>query len=197
MDLDSFFALKSLRERLKRDFDDSKLIFFRLQRKFQVSHFKTLFRSFRQLERRKHDIRHCKIRNFGLVAAFQVLNLALKTSFQAPKRCPYGLRQLFCAQIASRTLKRDFDDSQLIFFFTCKESFRFLIFNTLFRSFRQLERRKHDIRHGKIRKFGLVAAFQVLNLALKTSFQAPKRCPYGLRQLFCAQIASRTLKTRF
>ena len=47
MDLDSFFALKSLRERLKRDFDDSKLIFFRLQRKFKVSHFNTLFRSFR------------------------------------------------------------------------------------------------------------------------------------------------------
>ena len=34
MDLDSFFAVKSLRERLKRDFDDSKLIFFNLQRKF-------------------------------------------------------------------------------------------------------------------------------------------------------------------
>ena len=28
IDLDSFFALKSLRERLKGDFDDSKLIFF-------------------------------------------------------------------------------------------------------------------------------------------------------------------------
>ena len=34
MGLDSFFPLKSLRERLKRDFDDSKLIFFHLQRKF-------------------------------------------------------------------------------------------------------------------------------------------------------------------
>ena len=34
MDLDSFFALKSLRERLKLDFDYSKLIFFYLQRKF-------------------------------------------------------------------------------------------------------------------------------------------------------------------
>ena len=34
MDLDSFFGLKSLRERLKLDFDYSKLIFFRLQRKF-------------------------------------------------------------------------------------------------------------------------------------------------------------------
>ena len=34
MDLDSFFAVKSLRERLKRDFDDSQLIFFNLQRKF-------------------------------------------------------------------------------------------------------------------------------------------------------------------
>ena len=34
MDLDSFFALKSLRERLKLDFDDSKLIFFHLQRMF-------------------------------------------------------------------------------------------------------------------------------------------------------------------
>ena len=28
MDLDSFFALKSLWERLKRDFDDSRLFFF-------------------------------------------------------------------------------------------------------------------------------------------------------------------------
>ena len=28
MDLDSFFALKSLWKRLKRDFDDSKLFFF-------------------------------------------------------------------------------------------------------------------------------------------------------------------------
>ena len=28
MDLESFFGLKSHRERLKRDFDDSKLIFF-------------------------------------------------------------------------------------------------------------------------------------------------------------------------
>ena len=28
MDLDSFFALKSLQERFKRDFDDSKLFFF-------------------------------------------------------------------------------------------------------------------------------------------------------------------------
>ena len=27
MDLDSFLSLKSLRERLKRDFDDSKLFF--------------------------------------------------------------------------------------------------------------------------------------------------------------------------
>ena len=34
MNLDSFFALKSLWERLKRGFDDSKLIFFNLQRKF-------------------------------------------------------------------------------------------------------------------------------------------------------------------
>ena len=34
MDLDSFFSLKSLRERLQRDFDDSQLIFFHLQRKF-------------------------------------------------------------------------------------------------------------------------------------------------------------------
>ena len=34
MDLDSFFMLKSLRERLKRDFDDSKLFFFHLERKF-------------------------------------------------------------------------------------------------------------------------------------------------------------------
>ena len=32
MDLDGFFALKSLRERLKRDFDDSKLIFLNLQK---------------------------------------------------------------------------------------------------------------------------------------------------------------------
>ena len=46
IDLDSFFALKSLRERLKRDFDDSKPIFFNLPRKFQVSHFNTLLRSF-------------------------------------------------------------------------------------------------------------------------------------------------------
>ena len=34
MDLESFFALKSLRVRLKRDFDASKLILFPLQRKF-------------------------------------------------------------------------------------------------------------------------------------------------------------------
>ena len=34
MGLDSFFALKSLRERLKREFDDSQLIFFHLKRKF-------------------------------------------------------------------------------------------------------------------------------------------------------------------
>ena len=34
MDLNSIFALKSLRERLKRDFDDFKLIFFNSQRKF-------------------------------------------------------------------------------------------------------------------------------------------------------------------
>ena len=33
MGLDSFFSLKSLRERLKRDFDDSKLIFFSLAKK--------------------------------------------------------------------------------------------------------------------------------------------------------------------
>ena len=47
MDLGSFFALKSLGERLKRDFDDSQLNFFHLQRKFWVSHLNTLFRSFR------------------------------------------------------------------------------------------------------------------------------------------------------
>ena len=34
MDLKGFFVLKSLRKRLKRDFDDPKLIFFHLQRKF-------------------------------------------------------------------------------------------------------------------------------------------------------------------
>ena len=34
MDLDSFFAHKSLWERLKGDFDDSQLIFFNLVRKF-------------------------------------------------------------------------------------------------------------------------------------------------------------------
>ena len=34
MDLNSFFALKSLQKRLKRDFDHPKLIFFHLQRKF-------------------------------------------------------------------------------------------------------------------------------------------------------------------
>ena len=49
MDLDSFFALKLLRERLKLDFDDFKLIFFSLVKKV---------------------CRHGKIRNFGLVAAF-------------------------------------------------------------------------------------------------------------------------------
>ena len=81
IDLDSFFALKSLRERLKGDFDDSKLIFFHFRRKFQFSHFNMLFSSFRQLERGEHEIRHVQIRNFGLVAAFQVLSLALKTSF--------------------------------------------------------------------------------------------------------------------
>ena len=81
IDLDSFFALKSLRERLKGDFYDSQLIFFHLRRKFQLSFFNTLFRSFRQLVHCKHDIRHFKIRNFGLVAALQVLSLALKTSF--------------------------------------------------------------------------------------------------------------------
>ena len=69
MDYGSFLALKSLRERLKRDFDHSKLFFFHLRRKFWVSHFNTLFRSFRLLERGKHEIRHVNIRNFGLVAA--------------------------------------------------------------------------------------------------------------------------------
>ena len=35
MDLDGFFALKSLRERLKRDSDDSKLIFFTCKESFR------------------------------------------------------------------------------------------------------------------------------------------------------------------
>ena len=34
MDLNSFFALKSLRERLKRDFDDSKPIIFTCRESF-------------------------------------------------------------------------------------------------------------------------------------------------------------------
>ena len=35
MDLDSFFAFKSLRERIKRDFDDSKLFFFTCKESFR------------------------------------------------------------------------------------------------------------------------------------------------------------------
>ena len=72
----------------------------------------------------------CNIRNFGLVAAFKVLSFSLKTSFSTPKRCRYGFKQHFYIQIASKSLKRDFDDSKL-FFFTCKESVRFLISNVV------------------------------------------------------------------
>ena len=41
MDLKSFWSL------LKRGFDDPKLIFFHMQKKFYVSHLDTLFRLFR------------------------------------------------------------------------------------------------------------------------------------------------------
>ena len=70
MDLDSFFALKSLRERLKRDFDDSKLFFSTCKESVRYLISTRCSAHFGSYERRKHDIRHSKIRNFGLLAAF-------------------------------------------------------------------------------------------------------------------------------
>ena len=55
-------------------------------------------------------------------------------------------------------------------FFSLAKNVLGFSFQHVFRSLRQLEHRKHDIRHGKIRNFGLVSALQVLTLALKTSF---------------------------
>ena len=49
--IEHVFTLKSLLERLKRDFDGSKIVSFQCSSKLQVSHFNMLFRSSRWLER--------------------------------------------------------------------------------------------------------------------------------------------------
>ena len=66
------FTLKSLLERLKRDFDGSKIVSFQFTTKLQVSHFNMSFLSSRWFERRKHDSRHAKFCNFHLESLFQV-----------------------------------------------------------------------------------------------------------------------------
>ena len=50
-DLSMFFTLKSLLERLKRDFDGSEIVCFLFTSKLQVSHFNMLFCSSRWFER--------------------------------------------------------------------------------------------------------------------------------------------------
>ena len=171
MDLDSFFALKFALRTLKNAIlMILSSFFFTCKESFRFLIFNTLFRSFRQLERRKHDIRHGKIRKFGLVAAFQRLKFSSQNIILSSKTLLLLIQAAFLRSNRLRErLKLNFDDSELIFFHLPRK-FQVSHFNTLFRSFRQLERRKHDIRQGKIRNFGLVAALQVLSLALKTSF---------------------------
>ena len=64
------FTLKSLLERLKRDFDGSKTVCFQFTSKLQVSHFNMLFRSSQWFERRKHDSRLAKFCDFHLEGLF-------------------------------------------------------------------------------------------------------------------------------
>ena len=66
------FTLKSLPERLKRDFDDCKSVSFQFISRLQVSHFKMLFCRFQQFQRRKHDSGLTKFSNFNLEAFYQV-----------------------------------------------------------------------------------------------------------------------------
>ena len=111
----------------------------------------------------------------------------------------YRFRQLFCAQMASKTLKKAILIILSSFFFTCKESCRFLISTRCSAYLDSL--RAANMISNMVRSEILVQQLpfrtQLLNLALNTSFQGLKRCRYRLRQLFCAQIASRRLKTRF
>ena len=83
------------------------------------------------------------------------------------------------------------------FFLTLRESFRFLISTRCSAHFDSYGDANMIYERGKIRNFGLVAAFYVLSLALKTSFSPQKRCRYIFGQLFCAPVASKTLKVRF
>ena len=66
------FTLKSLLERLKRNFDGSNIVSFQFKSKLQVSHFNMLFRSSRWFESRKHDSRLANFCNFHLEGLFQV-----------------------------------------------------------------------------------------------------------------------------
>ena len=66
------FTLKSLLERLKRDFDSSKTVSFQFTSNLSVSHFNMLFRSSQWFERRKHDSRLAKFCDFHLEGLFQV-----------------------------------------------------------------------------------------------------------------------------
>ena len=64
------FTLKSLLERLKRDFDGSKTVSFQFTSNLWVSHFNMLFRSSQWFERRKHDSRLAKFCDFHLEGLF-------------------------------------------------------------------------------------------------------------------------------
>ena len=66
------FTLKSLLERLKRNFDGSKIVSFQSTSKLQVSHFNMTFRSSRWFERRKHDSRLANFCYFHLEGLGQV-----------------------------------------------------------------------------------------------------------------------------
>ena len=82
---EKFFTLKSLVERLKRDFHDSKIVFLQFTSKLYVSHLKMLCHSSELFERRKHDSRLAKLFNFHLEVLFRVcgwnMSLRLTRSF--------------------------------------------------------------------------------------------------------------------
>ena len=118
--------LKSLRERLKIDFDDPKLIFLTWKESFRFLISTRCSAYFDSLSAEKHDIRHSKFRNFGLVAVLEVYSLALKHHFKVQNVAVIDLESFFALKSLRERLKRDFYDSKP-FFSTCKESVRYLI----------------------------------------------------------------------
>ena len=71
------FRFKSLLERLKRDFDDSKIVSFQFKSKLYGSPFNVLFRLSRWFERRKNDSRLLKLCNFHLEGLFLVRDCSI------------------------------------------------------------------------------------------------------------------------